>query len=98
MSTTQLIEPFAVAKEASAVRVPVLLLYGEQDVTVEPLRDVAIFRSAPDIATAIIPRMAHMHNFAPTRALAWARLQAFIPRVAAVGDHAAAAEAAPPAS
>jgi pimeloyl-ACP methyl ester carboxylesterase len=88
-------EPYGVAKEAAAVRVPVLLVYGEQDVTIEPLQDVAVFRSAPDIATAVIPRMAHMHNFAPTRTLAWARLQAFIHQVEAVGDLAAAAQPIP---
>jgi pimeloyl-ACP methyl ester carboxylesterase len=92
LSITRLMEPYVVAREAAAVRVPVLLVYGEQDVTVEPLQDIAVFRSAPDVATAIIPRMAHMHNFAQTRALAWARLQAFVHQVAAVGDLAAAAE------
>lgn len=73
----ELMEPFAVARQAAAVRVPVLLVYGEQDVTVEPLADLAVFRSAPDLGLLLVPRSSHMHNFAPTRHLVWARLHAF---------------------
>ena len=51
----ELMEPFAVARQAAAVRVPVLLVYGEQDVTVEPLADLAVFRSAPDLVAAAGP-------------------------------------------
>lgn len=78
----ELMEPLAVARQAAAVRVPVLLVYGEQDVTVEPLADLAVFRSAPDLSLLVVPRSGHMHNFAPTRHLVWARLQAFAGHVA----------------
>jgi pimeloyl-ACP methyl ester carboxylesterase len=77
----ELMEPFAVARQAAAVRVPVLLVYGEQDVTVEPLADLAVFRSAPDLSLLLVPRSAHMHNFAPTRHLVWARLESFAEQV-----------------
>ncbi|WP_091942019.1 hypothetical protein [Trujillonella endophytica] len=77
----ELMEPFAVARQAAAVRVPVLLVYGEQDVTAEPLADLAVFRSAPDLGLLLVPRSAHMHNFAPTRHLVWARLQSFAAQV-----------------
>ncbi|WP_156036326.1 alpha/beta hydrolase [Blastococcus sp. URHD0036] len=73
----ELMEPFAVARQAAAVRVPVLLVYGEQDVTVEPLADLGVFRSAPDLSLLLVPRSAHMHNFAPTRHRVWARLESF---------------------
>jgi pimeloyl-ACP methyl ester carboxylesterase len=75
------LEPMAFARQAAAVRVPVLLVYGEQDVTVEPLDDLAVFRSAPDLSMLLVPRSAHMHNFAPTRQLVWARLESFAEQV-----------------
>jgi pimeloyl-ACP methyl ester carboxylesterase len=77
----ELLEPFASAKQAASVRVPVLLVYGERDVTKEPLEDVAVFRSAPSVALTVVPRMAHGHNFASTREIAWARLAAFADEV-----------------
>lgn len=77
----ELLEPFATARQAAAVRVPVLLVYGERDVTNEPLEDVAVFRAAPSVALTVVPRMAHGHNFATTREVAWARLAAFVDEV-----------------
>jgi pimeloyl-ACP methyl ester carboxylesterase len=74
--------PAIVAREAAAVRSPVLLAYGEIDVTVEPLADAAMFRSTSDLTLLIVPRMAHMHNFAPTRQRLWRRLSEFAIRVA----------------
>ena len=74
--------PAFVAREAAAVRSPVLLAYGEIDVTVEPLADAAMFRSTSDLSLLIVPRMAHMHNFAPTRQRLWRRLSEFAFRVA----------------
>jgi hypothetical protein len=77
-----LLAPFAVAREAGAVRVPVFLAYGETDVTPEPLADAAMFRSTCDITLLIVPRMAHMHNFAPTRSKLWRRMSDFALRAA----------------
>jgi pimeloyl-ACP methyl ester carboxylesterase len=74
--------PAVVAREAAAVRSPLLLAYGEIDVTVEPLADAAMFRSTSDLTLLIVPRMAHMHNFAPTRQRLWRRLSEFAIRVA----------------
>ena len=75
------LKPFALAREAALVRVPVLLIYGEIDVTPEPLANAAIFCSAPEVAVYLVPRSAHMHNFAPTRHLVWARLEHFVDQV-----------------
>lgn len=74
----RLLLPHAVAREAAAVRAPVFLAYGQMDVTPEPLADVAMFRSSCDIRLSIIPRMAHLHNFADTRAELWRRLGDYI--------------------
>src|SRR5688572_13352160 len=77
-----LLAPGAVAREAGAVRVPVFLAYGEIDVTPEPLADAAMFRSTCDLTLLIVPRMAHMHNFAPTRLNLWRRMGDFAQRIA----------------
>jgi len=70
------------AAEAAQITVPVLLAMGERDVTQDTLREVAAFMSTPDLAYFVVPRMAHMHNFAGTRHRLWARLSAFIAQVA----------------
>jgi alpha-beta hydrolase superfamily lysophospholipase len=75
--------PGFIAREAAAIAVPVLLGMGERDVCQDPLRELAAFMSARDLALFIGPRMAHMHNFAGTRALLWRRLDAFIAQIAA---------------
>jgi len=72
-----LLLPGVIAREAAMIDVPVLLAMGERDVTQDPLRELAAFQSAPDLALSVFPRMAHMHNFAGTRVGLWRRLQAF---------------------
>jgi pimeloyl-ACP methyl ester carboxylesterase len=79
---SQLLLPGILAREAAAIRVPVLLAYGEIDVTGEPLNDAAAFRSTADLTLLVLPRMAHMHNFAPTRETLWRRLARFAETVA----------------
>jgi pimeloyl-ACP methyl ester carboxylesterase len=74
---SDLLMPGAMAKEAAQVRVPVLLAYGEVDVTGDPLADAGAFRSTADLSLLILPRMAHMHNFAPTRDILWRRISQF---------------------
>ncbi|MEW9857093.1 alpha/beta hydrolase [Novosphingobium sp. M1R2S20] len=70
------------AADAAQVTVPVLLAMGERDVTQDPLRELAAFMSTPDLAYFIVPRMAHMHNFASTRHRLWSRLGVFVRQVA----------------
>lgn len=67
----------AVRAEAAAIDVPVLVACGERDVVPDPWAEPTAYRSSPDVAVAVIPRMAHMHNFASTRELLWARIAAF---------------------
>lgn len=76
--------PGNLSREAASVDVPVLVAMGERDVCQDPLREVAAFMSARDIAYFVVPRMAHMHNFAGTRALLWCRLGAFVAQVATI--------------
>lgn len=81
-----LVLPGVIARDAAAVDVPVLLAMGERDVCQDPLRELAAFQSTPDLALTIIPRMAHMHNFAGTRMRMWRRLEAFAAQAAAARE------------
>mgnify|MGYP001355374610 CR=1 FL=1 len=81
---TTLMTPGVVAAEAAAVDVPVLLAAGERDVIAAPLDEIGAYTAATDVAFFRVPRMGHMHNFAPTRGLLWTRLDAFVRQVAAL--------------
>jgi len=70
----QMMSPGFVAAEAAAVTVPVLVGVGERDVCPEPLSECKAYASAGDVSVYIVPRMAHMHNFASTRVQLWDRL------------------------
>lgn len=78
-----LMTPGVIAAEAAAVQVPVLIAMGERDVCPEPHAEPAAYRGSSDVSLFIVPRMAHMHNFASTRALLWARIASWSRRVAA---------------
>jgi alpha-beta hydrolase superfamily lysophospholipase len=67
----------AVAKEAAAIDVPVLIACGERDVVPDPLAERAAYRGTHDVSLTVVPRMAHMHNFARTRALLWDAIEHF---------------------
>ena len=69
-----MMSPGYVAAEAAAIDAPVFLGFGERDVSTDPRAEPSAFRSSGDITLAVIPRMAHMHNFAGTRRLLWERL------------------------
>lgn len=60
--------------EVSLVDVPVLMAYGERDVSADMRREPTAFINSNDISVFIVPRMAHMHNFADTRQLLWQRV------------------------
>jgi pimeloyl-ACP methyl ester carboxylesterase len=62
-----------VAEEAASIDVPVFLGFGERDVSEDPCREPAMFPGARDVGVFVVPRMAHMHNFASTRRLLWER-------------------------
>ncbi|HLZ97861.1 MAG TPA: hypothetical protein VKP66_07905, partial [Steroidobacteraceae bacterium] len=73
-----MMSPGAIAAEAAAVRVPVFVGVGERDVCPDPRAEPRAYADSPDITLCIVPRMAHMHNFAGTREMLWARLERWI--------------------
>jgi pimeloyl-ACP methyl ester carboxylesterase len=77
-----LVLPGVVADEAATIDVPVLVGMGERDVCQDPITELAAFKRATDVAAIVVPRMAHMHNFAGTRHKLWDRISAFITQVA----------------
>ncbi|HEY3810295.1 MAG TPA: hypothetical protein VGL49_02590 [Acidimicrobiales bacterium] len=79
-----MVAPGTVATEAAAITVPVLLAMGERDVVPNPWMEPFAFRSSRDVSLFVCPRMAHMHNFASTRHLFWARIHAWGSGVAAL--------------
>lgn len=66
--------PGYVREEAASIEVPVFLGFGERDTSPDVRAEPAAFQKAGDISLFVVPRMAHMHNFAGTRALLWDRL------------------------
>jgi pimeloyl-ACP methyl ester carboxylesterase len=71
------VAPGVVAAEAAAIEVPVFIGVGDRDVCPDPRAEPAAYRSVRDMTLAVVPRMAHMHNFASTRHQLWARLHAW---------------------
>ncbi len=61
-----------VAEDAARIFVPVLIAVGERDVVGDPVSDRLTHSSSPEVSVIVISRMAHMHDFAHTRARLWA--------------------------
>jgi hypothetical protein len=76
--TPGLAKPFA-----ERIAQPVFLAFGAIDVSADPHREPAGYPASSDITLAVIPDMAHMHNFADTRTRLWDRFHAWLPVVAA---------------
>jgi len=74
LCAVQMVTPGTVAPEAAAITVPVMVASGERDVVPQPKNEPLAFHSSSDVTVYICPRMGHMHNFASTRQLFWARL------------------------
>ena len=70
----QMMAPGCVACEAAAIEVPVFVGVGERDTCPDPHAEPSAYKRSRDVSLFIVPRMAHMHNFASTRALLWDRL------------------------
>ncbi len=66
-----------VAEDAARITVPVLVAVGERDVVGDPVADRLAYTSSPEVSIVVISRMAHMHNFARTRARLWAYIDGF---------------------
>lgn len=76
----------AVAEEAAAIDVPVLIGCGEIDLVTDPWAEPAWYRGSRDVAVFVVPRMAHMHNFARTRHTLWDRIAGFAQSVSRRSD------------
>jgi pimeloyl-ACP methyl ester carboxylesterase len=74
--------PGVVAADAASIKVPVLIAMGERDVCPDPHAEPSAYKGSNDVSLFIVPRMAHMHNFASTRAQLWSRIEAWSRRVA----------------
>jgi pimeloyl-ACP methyl ester carboxylesterase len=81
-----MVAPGAVALEAAAIRVPVLVAVGERDVVPDPWMEPKAYKSASDVTVHRCPRMGHMHNFAHTRTAFWQRIHSWGSGVAAMRE------------
>jgi alpha-beta hydrolase superfamily lysophospholipase len=75
--------PGAFSADAARVAVPVLVANGERDTCPAPHAEAAAYAASRDVTVFVVPRMAHMHNFASTRELLWQRLGAWSAMLAA---------------
>jgi pimeloyl-ACP methyl ester carboxylesterase len=80
-SAITMLSPGAVAAEAAAVDVPVLIASGERDVVPDPHAETCAYASR-DVCMFVVPTMAHMHNFAGTREVLWRRIHSWGDRIA----------------
>jgi alpha-beta hydrolase superfamily lysophospholipase len=75
-----MMSPGVIAREAAAVTVPVLVGVGERDTCPNPLAEPSAYPNSGDVTVYIVPQMAHMHNFASTRAQLWQLIEAWARR------------------
>lgn len=80
---------------ADRITAPVFLAFGDTDVSADPHREPAGYPGSPDITLVVTPHMAHMHNFADTRARLWDRFHAWLGAVTAAGPLPDPAESSP---
>jgi hypothetical protein len=69
--------PGSVRDEAGAIEAPVFVGSGARDTVPDPWAEPGAYRSSSFVAVSVTSRMAHMHNFAQTRAELWIRLSGF---------------------
>lgn len=68
----------ALLEEAARVTVPVFVGQGERDTAASPRDEAAAYPNSRDVTVFIVPRMAHMHNFAGTRRRLWERFGGWV--------------------
>jgi alpha-beta hydrolase superfamily lysophospholipase len=62
------------AQAAAAVRVPILLGFGERDVVRDPRAEVAAYQSATDLQFVVLDHSGHCHNLSSSRYWLWDRV------------------------
>ncbi len=73
-AAVSMLAPGVVANHAPAVDVPVLVVAAEIDVNLDLEAEAAQYTGSPDVDTMRLEGAAHMHNFANSRELLWARI------------------------
>lgn len=73
----QMMTPGCFTQDAEKITVPVLIANGERDTCPNPHAEPSAYPASCDVSVYIVPTMAHMHNFASTRAVLWERLQSW---------------------
>jgi len=66
--------PGITVEAAATIAVPVLLAYGEVDVSPDPHAEPAFFPRSPDVTLYLLARSGHCHNLAGSRHRLWDRL------------------------
>ena len=64
---------------ADQIRSPLFVAFGEFDVSADPHAEATGYPGSSDITVVVVPRMAHMHNFAETRVQLWERFLEWLP-------------------
>ncbi|GAB3597018.1 alpha/beta fold hydrolase [Microbacterium tumbae] len=64
-------EPGIAAAHAASIDVPVHLVAGERDLRLPDSDEPGAYPASPRVEFAVLPRSAHCHNMAGTRAIAW---------------------------
>jgi alpha-beta hydrolase superfamily lysophospholipase len=77
--------PGVVAEEAAAISVPVFVGCSQIDLVPDPWSEPAAYRGSADVTVTVVPRMAHLHNFASTRHQLWDRIGRWAHTVARLG-------------
>lgn len=67
--------------DAAKIEVPVFIGVGERDTVLSAHEEARYYPASSDITVYLLPRSAHCHNFASTRAQLWDRVIRWIPTV-----------------
>jgi len=70
--------PGIVHADAARIRQPVLLGYGERDLSSDPSREPDFYRQSPEVSLHLLRGSAHCHNFASTRTQQWERIAQWV--------------------
>ena len=70
----QMMTPGCFSEDAARINVPVFIGLGQRDTCPDPHAEPSAYRASSAICLRIVPRMAHMHNFASTRKQLWSHL------------------------
>jgi alpha-beta hydrolase superfamily lysophospholipase len=73
--------PNVVAEDAAKLTVPIMLVFGDNDVNIDPHKAVAAYTGSGDISLLILKDTKHNHVIYPTRTLMFDRVAAWMERI-----------------